>query len=64
MEFVPELNTKNMGNSTSFLTIAHITLFAKQFRKYGILMIDVAAEFCSWTEQWQNRFSIFQCRIG
>jgi hypothetical protein len=57
-EFIPELNTKNLGNSTSFLTITHMTLSAKQFRKYGILMIDIAAEFCSWTEQRQNGFSI------
>jgi hypothetical protein len=26
-EFVPELNTKNLGNSTSFQTITHMTLF-------------------------------------
>jgi hypothetical protein len=45
-EFVLELNTKNMGNSTSFLTITHMTLSAKWFRKYGILTIDVAAVFC------------------
>jgi hypothetical protein len=57
-EFVPELNTKNLGNSTIFLTITHTTLSAKQFRKYGILTIDVAAEFCSWTEQWHNEFSV------
>jgi hypothetical protein len=42
---VPELNTKKLGNSPSFLTIIHITLSAKWFRSYGILMIDVAAEF-------------------
>jgi hypothetical protein len=42
---VPELNTKKLGNSPSFLTIIHITLFAKRFRSYLILMIDVAAEF-------------------
>jgi hypothetical protein len=46
-EFVPELNTKNMENSTSFLTITHMTLFAKRFRIYGILPIDIASEFCS-----------------
>jgi hypothetical protein len=57
-EFVLELNTKNLGNSTIFLTITHMTLSAKRFRKYGILTIDVTAKFCSWTEQWQNRFSI------
>jgi hypothetical protein len=61
-EFVPELNTKNLGNSTSFLTITHTTLSTKRFRKYGILTIDIAAEFCSWTEQRQNGFSI--SRLG
>jgi hypothetical protein len=35
-----------------------MTLSSKWFRKYGILMIDVTAEFCSWAEQQQNRFSI------
>jgi hypothetical protein len=57
MDFVLELNTKNMGNSPSFLTITHLTLCAKRLRSYGILMIDVAAEFCFWTEQRQNRSS-------
>jgi hypothetical protein len=47
---VPELNSKKMGNYPSFLTITHTTLSTKQFRSYGILTIDVAAEFCSWTE--------------
>jgi hypothetical protein len=42
-EFVPELNTKNLGNSTSFLTITHTTLSAKRFRKYGILRTYIAA---------------------
>jgi hypothetical protein len=46
-EFVPELSTKNLGNSPSFLTITHITLSAKRFRSYEISTIDVAAEFCS-----------------
>jgi hypothetical protein len=45
-EFVPELNTKNLGNSASFLTITHMTLSAKWFRKYGILTTNVAAVFC------------------
>jgi hypothetical protein len=44
--FVLELNTKNLGNSTSFLTNTHTTMSAKHFRKYGILTIDVAAVFC------------------
>jgi hypothetical protein len=47
-----------LGSSTSFLTITHTTLSTKWFRKYGILTIDVAAEFCSLVEQRQNGFSI------
>jgi hypothetical protein len=61
-EFVLKLNTKNLGNSTSFLTITHTTLSAKRFRKYGILTINVAAVFCFWTEQRRNGSSIF--RLG
>jgi hypothetical protein len=57
-DFVPELNTKNLGNSTRFLTITHMTMFARRFISYRILTIDVAAEFCSWTEQRQNGSSI------
>jgi hypothetical protein len=45
-------------NSLSFLTITHTTLSAKQFRSYGILTIDVAAEFCIRTEQRYNGSSI------
>jgi hypothetical protein len=56
--FVLVLNIKNLGNSTSFLTITHMTMSAKWFISYGILNIDVAAEFCSWIEQWQNGSSI------
>jgi hypothetical protein len=58
-EFVPELKTKNLGNSTSFLTITHTTLSAKRFRKYGIFMIDITGVFCFWTEQQRNGSSIF-----
>jgi hypothetical protein len=57
-DFVPELNTKNLGNSTRFLTITHMTLSVRWFRYYRILTIDVAAEFCTWTEQWHNGSSI------
>jgi hypothetical protein len=42
-DFVLELNTKNLGNSTSFLTITHMTLSAKWFISYGIWTIDVTA---------------------
>jgi hypothetical protein len=62
MEFVPELNTKNLDNSTSFLTITHMTLSSKRFRKYGILMIDITVVFCFWTEQRRNGSSI--SRLG
>jgi hypothetical protein len=57
-EFVLELNTKNLGNSTSFLTITHTTLSTKRFRKYGILTTDIAALFCFWIEQRRNGSSI------
>jgi hypothetical protein len=50
-DFVPELNTKNMGNSTSFPTITQTTLSAKRFISYGILMINVADVFCFCTKQ-------------
>jgi hypothetical protein len=63
-EFVLELNTKNMGNSTSFLTITDMTLSAKQLRKYGILMINVAAVFCFWTKQRRNRSLISRLRLA
>jgi hypothetical protein len=50
MDSVLELNTKNLGNSSRFLTITHMTMSAKWFRSYRILMIDVTVEFCFWTE--------------
>jgi hypothetical protein len=53
-----ELNTKNLGNSSSFLTIIHTTMSACRFRSYGILTVDVAAEFCIGTEQRHNGSSI------
>jgi hypothetical protein len=55
---VPELITKKLGNSSRFLTITQMTLFAKRFRCYRILTIDIAAEFCFFTKQRQNRYSI------
>jgi hypothetical protein len=58
-DFVPELNTKNLGNSPSFLTITHMALSAKWFRSCGILTVDVTAELCTWTEQQRNGSSIF-----
>jgi hypothetical protein len=63
-EFVPELNTKILGNSSSFLTITHTTLSAKRFRKYRILMINVAAIFYFWTEQRQNGSSISRLELA
>jgi hypothetical protein len=41
---VTELNTKNLGNSLRFLSVTQMTPFTKQFRSYGILKIDLAAE--------------------
>jgi hypothetical protein len=35
-----------------------MTMSTKWFISYKILTIDVAAEFCSWTEQRQNGTSI------
>jgi hypothetical protein len=46
-EFVLELYTKNLGNSSRFSTNTHTTLSAKRFKSYGISTIDVAAELCS-----------------
>jgi hypothetical protein len=51
MDSIPELNNKTLGNSPSFLTITHTTLSAKWFKRYGILTIDIPAEFCFWIEQ-------------
>jgi hypothetical protein len=48
---VLELNTTKVGNSPRILTITHTTLFTKWFRSYGILTINLAAEFRFWTEQ-------------
>jgi hypothetical protein len=52
---IPELNTKNMGNSPSFLSITHTILSAKRFRSYRILKIDFATDFCFWVEQRLNK---------
>jgi hypothetical protein len=48
---VPELNTKNMYNSPSFLSVTHMILSVKRFRNYRILKIDLAADFYFWAEQ-------------
>jgi hypothetical protein len=53
-----------MGNSPSFLIITHMTLSASWFRSYGILMIDVAAEFCIRTEHRHNGSSISSLRLA
>jgi hypothetical protein len=63
-DFVLELNIKNLGNSPSFLTITHTTLSTRRFRSCGILTIDVAAEFCTWTEQRHNGSSISSLRLA
>jgi hypothetical protein len=49
-DYVPELNTKMLGNSSSYLTTTHTPLFTKRFRNYGIWTIDIRAEFCFWIE--------------
>jgi hypothetical protein len=51
---VPELNTKNMGNSPIFLSVTHMILSGKRFRSYRILKINFAADFCFWIEQRLN----------
>jgi hypothetical protein len=51
---VQELNTKNMGNSPSFLSVTHMILTFKRFRSYRSLKIDFTADFCFWAEQWLN----------
>jgi hypothetical protein len=51
---VPELNTKNLGNSPSFLNITHSIRSTKFFGSYDILKYDFTAEFCFWTEQRLN----------
>jgi hypothetical protein len=48
---VQESNTKNMGDSPSFLSVTHTIISAKRFRSYRILKTDSAADFCFWTEQ-------------
>jgi hypothetical protein len=51
---VPEITTKNLGNSPSFLPVTHTTLSTKWFRSYGISKIDFEAESCFWTKQQLN----------
>jgi hypothetical protein len=50
----PELNTKKLEDSPSFPSVTYTDSSDQRFRSYGILCIDVAAEFCFWTEQRQN----------
>jgi hypothetical protein len=63
-ETVSELNTKKLGNSPSFPTHTHTTLSAKRFRKYIILTINIAAEFCLWTEQRQDGSYLLGLRLA
>jgi hypothetical protein len=51
---VLKMNTKNMGNSPSFLSVTHTILSAKRFRSYRILKIDFAADFRFWAAQRLN----------
>jgi hypothetical protein len=63
-EFVLELNTKNLGNSTSFLTITHMTLSAQRFRK--IWNFDDRHHCCILflDRTMVERIFNFQTRIG
>jgi hypothetical protein len=63
-DYILELTTKKFRNTASFLTITHTSLFAKQFRSYGILTIDIATEFYFWTEQRQNGSSVSSLRLA
>jgi hypothetical protein len=47
-----------MGNSPIFLTITHITLSTKRFRRYGILMIDSLLNSAPGQISGQNGSSI------
>jgi hypothetical protein len=62
-DYILELTTKKFRNTANFLTITHTSQFAKQFRSYGILTIDIAAEFYFWTEQRQNGSSVSSLRL-
>jgi hypothetical protein len=48
------LNSKKVGNSPRFQSVTYSDSSDKQLRSYGILTIDIAAEFSSWTEQRLN----------
>jgi hypothetical protein len=61
---VPELNTKNMENSPSFLSVTHTILSSKRFRSYRILKIDFAADFCFWAEQRLKRTQLNTIMVG
>jgi hypothetical protein len=54
-DYVPELNTKNLGNSPIFLFVTHMTLSTKRFKSYRISKFYFTAEFSFWTEQRLNR---------
>jgi hypothetical protein len=61
---IPELNTKNMGNSPSFLSVTHMILSAKRFERYRISKIDFTADFCFWTEQRLNGTQLLDLRLA
>jgi hypothetical protein len=45
----PELTTKKLKKSHSFPLVTYAASSDQLFRSYGILRIDIAAEFCFWT---------------
>jgi hypothetical protein len=51
---VLELNTRNLDNSLSFLSVTQMTLFTEWFRSYRILKIDLVVEPYFWIGQRLN----------
>jgi hypothetical protein len=52
---VPEQNTKNMGNSPSFLSVTHMILSANglevaEFQRSTLLLISVSEQNSGWAE--------------
>jgi hypothetical protein len=49
-----EMNTKNLDNSPILPSVTYSASSDKRFRRYGILKIDFAADFCFWIELLLN----------
>jgi hypothetical protein len=50
----PGMNTKNLENSPILPSVTYSASSDQRFRRYGILKIDFAADFCFWTELHLN----------